>query len=355
MRVESHSLLVTQPGLLVGQQDIFLIEVRGGVVQECRKVCRVSGNKRRQVVSLDTNVLDVRIVVTVVLDILGVPVDGTTSPLDRTQSIQVGSGRPQRKLDSGGSGWVVVSVLCQVPGVGSLQGTHDVSVDDPLSLVLGPVDLVVVVVLVGVGGGVVLGVGVVQQTEGVEVSLGLLQVVTHELVINFILDIRESNESSDHTNITRGLDGGTNSAEPQVLGGRDNGTSRLVGHLQQKSTIGVVDVASVHPVGLRSVTQVLVDVHDLGGVGHQVLERRHTGLGHTSSQVERVSGVTSTQTVESGTTHTVLVTAWSTVWTFGGGITRNGVPVGGLGQGIEYAEEEKCESRLHLCGLTVYF
>lgn len=96
------------------------------------------------------DVLKHGIVVAVLHELRVVPVDETSSPLDRALSIARQTGRPKRQHDSGRRLGVIVLLRSAVVRVAPLQCSHDVAVDRPGELIRLPVDLVHVCVLLSV-------------------------------------------------------------------------------------------------------------------------------------------------------------------------------------------------------------
>jgi hypothetical protein len=94
--------------------------------------------------ALDVHRLHGDVVVPGRLDVLVVPVDHTAGPVDGALGAVGQTTRPQRDLNTG-RGLGVLELLGRlVEGVLAINGTADLTVDEPLDLVGRPVDLVVV-------------------------------------------------------------------------------------------------------------------------------------------------------------------------------------------------------------------
>lgn len=137
-------------------QDGGLVAVDNGVVGAGGVVvvvslALVSARGGGGVEALDGDLAEGGKVVAVVADVLGVPVDLAAGPLDGVLGVGGVTTRPDGELDTGGGLGEVPLVGGGVPGVGLLEGAADLAVDEPDDLVRGPLDLVVVEVLVRVG------------------------------------------------------------------------------------------------------------------------------------------------------------------------------------------------------------
>lgn len=147
VHIEASGAKGTENGLVVGDLDVRFHSRGLGV--EVGLVAVVLGVLRR-VVALDSDLADGGEVVAVVLDVLAVPVDHTTGPVDGALGVGGLSGGPERHLQTGGGLGELVLLGGLVVGVGLLQGALDGAVDNPVDLLGGPVDFVGVPVVVSI-------------------------------------------------------------------------------------------------------------------------------------------------------------------------------------------------------------
>lgn len=143
-------------GALEACQDGGLVAVDDGVVCAGGVVvvvalALVGARGGGGIVALDRDLAEGGKVVAVVADVVRVPVDGAAGPLNGVLGVGGVTTGPDGELDTGRGLGEVVLVGGGVPGVGLLEGAADVAVDEPDDLVRGPLDLVVVEVLVRVG------------------------------------------------------------------------------------------------------------------------------------------------------------------------------------------------------------
>jgi hypothetical protein len=87
------------------------------------------------------------VVVSVVLDIRGVPVDQSTGPLDGSLSVGGKTSRPEGKLHTSRCLREIPLVRRGIPGVRSLQRAADLSIYQPCDLIRSPINFVRVVVI----------------------------------------------------------------------------------------------------------------------------------------------------------------------------------------------------------------
>lgn len=156
-RLRGHGLVHVCSGAEEGFEDRLLVrknDVRlqtGFVVVDVRDVAglgRLRG--RRRVVALDLNVFDRRVVVAVFLDLVAFPVDFSASPVNGSDFVCGESTGPEGELHAGGGLRVVVALGLVVVGVLLEECAADNAVDRPGDLLRRPVNLVLVVVVVGV-------------------------------------------------------------------------------------------------------------------------------------------------------------------------------------------------------------
>ena len=109
----------------------------------------LSGDMRaiRWLVALNVDFRNYGIVIAVGLDVLTIPVDWATGPLNSTGGIRRRSARPDRKLDTARRLRKVIAIRCRVPGVTTLDSTSDLSIDGPLNLIGCPVDGVSMIIV----------------------------------------------------------------------------------------------------------------------------------------------------------------------------------------------------------------
>lgn len=212
----------------------------------------------------------------------------------------------------------------------AVDGTADLTIDEPLDLIGGPVDLVGVVVVEGVGElGNVARVVVCESRrqhrfdcnhhdapslgreikltvrDALEVPVGLrsAQINTNKLIINLVLDVGQQDESSHHTPATARLELGLDIAIPHVLGRRQHSSDAVLGHGQQHVAVKVSGLSLGHPVGRGRVAEVIANVGDAA----EVLVKGHRlGLAHGRgrARVERKghSGIAAAEAVGANTT-----------------------------------------------------
>jgi hypothetical protein len=306
-----------------GGQNRILVGIHNGVVRALGVVVVVGlvlvrAGRRVRVEALHRDALELRVVVSILLDVLAVPVDQTARPVDRSLAVGRQTTRPDRQLHSRRSLRVAPLVTRRVPSILAVLGASDLAVDEPGDGVGRPLDLVVVEVVVGTAGhGDVHAVGVVGDALGVEVGLRGHQVHTDELVVDFVLDVGEEDECCDHAGSAGCPEAGFDVAVPHVEGRGQHCAHRLRRHGQQCGVLVCNSLAVHHPVCLRGVSEIFVLGHD----ATHVLE----GEGSTSAHRLRNAGVESkrglrvatSQTVCTHTAITVLRTAWRFLWTVG--------------------------------------
>ena len=94
-----------------------------------------------------------RIVVPISLDILAIPIDFSTGPVNRSLGVGGESSGPDGDLHTGWGLWVLPLVGRCVPGILALLCASDLAVDGPDDFIGRPFDGVVVVVVEGIGEG----------------------------------------------------------------------------------------------------------------------------------------------------------------------------------------------------------
>lgn len=306
--VQTGSTEGTENGRVISDGDVGLHGSLGGV--DVRVVAGLLGARGGSVAS-DIDLANSSVVVTLLLDVLAVPVNLTTGPVDGTLGVAGLAGGPERHLQARGGLGVLEAVGSGVPGVGLLQGAHDGAVDDPLGLVGLPVDLVGVPVVKGIlvadrGVGAVVPV---ENTLPVVVGLNRSQVGTNPLVIDLVLDVGEQDESSDDTLAAGRLDLAADLAVPDVVVVGEESTDGVLGHGHEQVAILGLGEAAVGPVGGGGIAQVL-GVQDgvvevIPGVA-LVLTDGHRGA---RADGEGGLGVATTETVCAGTTLAILCNA----------------------------------------------
>lgn len=251
----------------------------------------------RRVVRLNTQRLNINVEETILSSLALVPLDGATSPLPGTLSRGITS-RPQTELDAARSLRESVITSGGVLRVLLVKGAHSITIDDPLDLVLLPVDGVLVVVLLGVAANLSREhVFVVKLALPVVVALHLVEVITNHLIVNLILHARKKDEVRNDTTATTGLHlDGSLTVPEEVRRGDSRAASALV-HLNTKLVVITVgDVTEVAEGVLGSVAQVLgVRSDTIGTVEAELalLVNRH---GNTGSRLVRETGVAATET-----------------------------------------------------------
>ena len=326
IHVQAGGAQGAKDGGVAGDLNIAFHGVAGGVNVGVLGVAGLLGVLGR-VVALDVDLADGGVVVAGVLDVLAVPVNLTASPVNGTLGVAGLTSGPQGHLQAGGGLGVLVAVGSLVPGVGLLQGALDVAVDDPLGLVGLPVNLVGVPVGVGVtvvDGGIGAVVPcrarlvlysqvdysrrphTVQDTLPVVVGLHVSKIGADPLVVDLILDIGQQDESSHHTLATAALNLARNLAVPDIVVVGKESTHTLLGHGHDQIAIFVLGEATVGPVGLGGVAEVLGVQNGviivIPSVG-LILANGHRGAGVDRIRRERVA---STQTVGARTTFSIL-------------------------------------------------
>ena len=149
-------------------QDVLLITVDNGVVCVTVVVVPVAlavvgTNTVLAIITLNRHGLNRGPEVASVLNILGVPVNQSTGPLNCTLRVALKTAGPDRKLHTGWGLRKLPVLRSLVPSVLALLGSADLAIDEPLDLVRGPANFVVVPVVEGIGKRNVLGIGVCAQ------------------------------------------------------------------------------------------------------------------------------------------------------------------------------------------------
>lgn len=306
--VQTGSTERAENGRVISDGDVVNQGSLGGV--DVRVVAGLLGARGGRVAS-DIDLADGSIVVALLLDVLAVPVNLTTGPVDGTLGVAGLAGGPERHLQARGGLGVLVAVGSRVPGVGLLQGALDLAVDDPLGLIGLPVDLVGVPVVKGilVADGGVAAVVPVEDTLPVVVGLNRSQVGTNPLVINLILDVGEQDESGHDTLAAGRLDLAANLAVPDVVVVGEESTDGVLGHGHEQVAILGLGETAVGPVGSAGIAQVL-GVQDgvvevIPGVALALTD------GHRGARADGEGGlgVATTETVCAGTALAILCVA----------------------------------------------
>lgn len=147
IHVETGGAQRGKDGGVVGDGDIALHSRRFGV--DIGVVAGL-GDVGRSIVALNADLADHGIVVADGLDVLAVPVDITTGPVNGTLGVAGLAGGPERHLKARGCLGELVLLGGLVVGVGLFQSAAHGAVDDPVDLLRGPIDLVSVPVIEGV-------------------------------------------------------------------------------------------------------------------------------------------------------------------------------------------------------------
>ena len=95
-----------------------------------------------RVVALDGDRVKKCVVVTVLLNVFGLPVDEASGPSDGTLSVCGQTGRPEGELDTSGCGRVVVLVGGFIHRAITIESTDDLAVNAPGNCFRLPVDLI---------------------------------------------------------------------------------------------------------------------------------------------------------------------------------------------------------------------
>jgi hypothetical protein len=210
-----------------------------------------------------------------------VPVDHTTSPVDGTLGISLETTRPQRQLNTG-RGLRVVPVLGRlIPGVLAFLGTAEFAINEPLNLVRGPANLVVMEVVEGIRGTDISRIfiwEVVSKCEkqpvsarckrtirnSLEVKVGLrgFKIDTNPFIIDLILDIGKQNESRDNATSAASLHACLDVAIPHIVGGRDDRANAAPRHSKQYTILVDGWLARCHPVCFIRVAEVFTNILD---------------------------------------------------------------------------------------------
>lgn len=238
------------------------------------------------VVRLNTHRLNINVEETILSSLALVPLDGATSPLPGTLSRGITS-RPQTELDAARSLRESVLTSGGVLGVLLVKGAHSVTIDDPLDLVLLPVDGVLVEVLLGVAVNLSTDhVVVVKLALPVVVALNLVEVITNHLIVNLILYARKKDEVRNDTTATTGLHlNGSLTVPEEVRRGDSRATSALVHLNTQLVVITSGDVTEVAEGVLGSVAHVLGVRSDIIGTVEAELALLVNRHGNTGSRL----------------------------------------------------------------------
>jgi len=103
------------------------------------------------IVALDGDLAKCGKIITVVLDILTVPVDGPASPVNCTLGVGVGTTRPDGQLYTRRRLGEVILVGCRVESLRLLLGSADLTVYKPCDVIGCPPDLILMEILESVG------------------------------------------------------------------------------------------------------------------------------------------------------------------------------------------------------------
>lgn len=148
VHVEARRCQALERGALVAVDDRVVGAHRAGVVV---RLVLVGAGRVVGLVALDLDLGERGKVVAVGLDVVRVPVNHTTGPVDRALGVGLETTGPDRDLHARGRLREAPLVGRGVPGLGLFLGAALHAVDDPLDLVGGPANFVVVPVVVGVG------------------------------------------------------------------------------------------------------------------------------------------------------------------------------------------------------------
>lgn len=289
--------------VLVSDGDVTLHTVLRGVDVRLRTSLV---NTARRVIRLNAQGINLDVEVTVRGSLATAPVDGTTSPFLSTLSTRVTS-RPQTELNAARSLRVGVLTTGRVLGVLLVESAHGVTIDNPVDLVLLPVDGVLVVVFLGVAADTSTNhVVVVKLALPVVVALGASHVVTNELIVNLILDTRKKNEVRDDTSGATGLHLDGSLTVPEVVRRGDSRSTSTLVHLDTKAVVVTGgDVTEVTESRLSGVTEVVRVSSDTIGATKVVLALGVNRHGNTGSRLVRVAGIAATKTDVTVTASTI--------------------------------------------------
>jgi hypothetical protein len=84
----------------------------------------------------------------------------------------------------------------------------------------------------------------------------MLQINTNKLVINFILDIREQDESSNHTSSSASLELGLHISVPHVRGACEQRSDTVRGHSKENVILVGDWLSAGYPIGLCRVSKI---------------------------------------------------------------------------------------------------
>lgn len=248
------------------------------VILEYVRLVSLDISTTRRAVALDRNVAERCVVIALVLNVLAIPVDLTTSPFNSSLSIAGLTSRPERELHPRGSLGELVAAGGFVPSLRLLEGAFHLAVDGPVDVVFCPVDFVLMPFFKGVVianfrfAAVVIciiesipysdqwrsgGRHTVKDTLEVIVRLDIIQIRTHKLKIDLILGIRQQDKRRHNTSSTAALYLALDLSIPNVVVVREQRPHSTIGHCHDEVSVIDLGEATVHPVVLGSVAQVL--------------------------------------------------------------------------------------------------
>lgn len=139
--------------------------------------------------------------------------------------------------------------------------------------------------------------------NALEVVVGLrcLQVDTHKLVVDLILDITEQDKSRDNTAAARCLKTRLDVTVPHVGSSGQHGAHRLGRHGQEDVAVVQQRLTLPNPVGLAGIAQVLADILVPVQRVHRVRLVFAHRRGNARVKGERHAGVAAAQAVRADT------------------------------------------------------
>lgn len=139
------------------------------------------------------------------------------------------------------------------------------------------------------------------------VCLSCGQVGSDEFIVDFILRVRQQNESRDNAGVARSLECAGNLSVPDVVVVRHQSAHTSVGHGEDQVSVVNNGLTAVNPVVLGCVTEVFLVAGHIVHVGERAEGLAlANGFGGAGVEGEGIDGITTTQAVSARTALAVL-------------------------------------------------
>jgi hypothetical protein len=131
---------------------VFLVAINNRVVGATQilvvvALSLVGTDSVAAVIALNGNRLNFGVKESDLLNVFGVPVDLTTSPINGTLRVSLKTTRPERQLDTRRGLREAPVLRCRVPGILALLGSSQLAIDPPLNLVGCPPQFIIMEVV----------------------------------------------------------------------------------------------------------------------------------------------------------------------------------------------------------------